>query len=56
VGRVRDRLGVVGALLAFMWQQKQWWLIPATLCLLLVAVLAVLGASSPLAPFIYPLF
>ena len=53
---MRDRVGVMGALFGFLWEQKAWWLFPAVLALVLVAGLAVLGAASPLAPFIYPLF
>jgi hypothetical protein len=53
---VRERLGVMGALLAFLWRQKAWWLVPVVVALLLVGGLAALGAATPLAPFIYPLF
>ena len=53
---MRERLGVLGALLAFLWRQKAWWLFPAVLALLLVIGLAAIGAATPLAPFIYPLF
>ena len=53
---MRERLGVLGALLAFLWQQKAWWLVPAVMAPVLVAGLAALGAASPLAPFVYPLF
>ncbi len=40
----------------FIKQEKKWWLIPLVLVLLLVGVLVVFASSSPLAPFIYPLF
>jgi hypothetical protein len=41
--------------LAFIVQEKKWWLIPLGLVLLIMAGLALVG-SSPVAPFIYPLF
>jgi hypothetical protein len=53
---MRERVGVLGALAAFLWQQKNWWLMPVAVALVLVAALAALGAATPLAPFIYPLF
>ena len=40
----------------FIKHEKKWWLIPLLLVLLLVAGLVVVASSSPLAPFIYPLF
>jgi cell division protein FtsW (lipid II flippase) len=46
--------------LAEFWQflraEKKYWLIPIVLVLLLFGVLMVFSSSSPLAPFIYPLF
>ncbi len=40
---------------AFLASNKKWWLLPILLALAVVAGLALLS-SSPLAPFIYPLF
>ena len=40
----------------FIKQEKKWWLIPLISVLLLVGALIVFAGSSPLAPFIYPLF
>jgi len=40
----------------FVKQEKKWWLIPLVTVLLLVGALIVFAGSSPLAPFIYPLF
>lgn len=47
--------GLVREFLAFVIENKKWWLIPILCSLLAVAVLILL-AGSPLAPFIYPLF
>ena len=40
----------------FVKQEKKWWLIPLVTVLLLVGALIIFAGSSPLAPFIYPLF
>ena len=40
----------------FIRQEKKWWLIPLIAVLLLVGALIVFAGSSPLAPFLYPLF
>ena len=40
----------------FIKQEKKWWLIPLISVLLLIGALIVFAGSSPLAPFIYPLF
>ncbi len=40
----------------FIKQEKKWWLIPFITVLLIVGALLVFAGSSPLAPFLYPLF
>lgn len=40
----------------FIKQEKKWWLVPLLAVLLLIGALIVFAGSSPLAPFIYPLF
>ena len=40
----------------FIRQEKKWWLAPLITVLLIVGALIVLAGSSPLAPFLYPLF
>ena len=47
---------LVKQLLAFLWKEKIWWLIPLILILLLFALLIIFGQSSAVAPFIYMLF
>jgi len=42
--------------LVFLRQEKKWWLVPFVLILLLLGIFLVFSASSPLAPFLYPLF
>jgi hypothetical protein len=59
----RGRLDVLDAYLAlpleilrFLWARKLWWMVPVVICLLIIGVLTLLAVSSPVAPFIYPLF
>ncbi len=47
--------GLVRDFLAFLGENKKWWLLPLLIVLLLVGVLVVLGGTA-LGPFIYPLF
>ena len=49
------RIGLLREFLGFLNRNRKWWLVPLILALALVGVLVAL-ASTPLAPFIYPLF
>jgi len=40
----------------FIKHEKKWWLIPLVIVLLIVGALVMFAGSSPLAPFLYPLF
>jgi uncharacterized protein DUF5989 len=42
--------------LLFLRQEKKWWLLPLIIMLLVLGLLLVFSASSPLAPLLYPLF
>ena len=42
--------------LAFLREEQKYWLIPIVLIFILFAVLLVFSSSSPLGPFLYPLF
>jgi hypothetical protein len=53
---VRNRFGIAGELMSFLWQRKLWWLIPMVLVLLVFGGLMVTAQSSALGPFIYTLF
>ena len=50
------KLGIMGELLEFLWQQKLWWLIPMVVVLLGFGLLLILAQGSAIAPFIYTLF
>jgi hypothetical protein len=47
--------GLLAELLAFLGDNKKWWLLPILVALLVVGALIVL-ASTAAAPLIYPLF
>jgi len=40
----------------FIKHEKKWWLVPLIMVLLIVGALVLVASSSPLAPFLYPLF
>lgn len=40
----------------FVKEEKKWWLVPLIGVLLLVGALVLFAGSSPMAPFLYPLF
>jgi Family of unknown function (DUF5989) len=50
------RLGIVGELLSFFWQNKRWWVLPMVVVLVMLGLLLVLVQSPAVAPFIYTLF
>lgn len=41
---------------AFVWEGRQFWLVPIIAALLLVGGLVLVSQTSPLSPFIYPFF
>jgi hypothetical protein len=51
-----SRLGIVGELIEFLWKNKQWWLIPMVIVLVLFAGLLIFASASGIAPFIYTIF
>jgi hypothetical protein len=53
---MKSNLGVVGELLAFLWKQKMWWLIPMVALLMVFGLLLVFATASGIGPFIYTLF
>lgn len=51
-----SNFSVVGELLAYLWKQRLWWLIPMVAILMLFGLLVVFGSASGIGPFIYTLF
>lgn len=53
---MKAALHTIRELMAFLWKEKMWWLIPM-ICLMLVFVFIVIfGNSTGLGPFLYTLF
>ena len=53
--KLTSRLGIVGELMQFLWQNKLWWMIPIIITLIVLGVF-VWFAQSAAVPFIYTLF
>ena len=47
---------LVKEFILFIKHEKKWWLVPLMAVLLIVGALVLIASSSPLAPFLYPLF
>ena len=54
--KIKTRLSIVKELLAFLWQNKLWWMIPMVLVFLLLGFLIMFSQSAAVVPFIYTLF
>jgi hypothetical protein len=50
------RLGIIGELFQFIWDQKLYWMIPMIIILVLVIAISLLGQATAVGPFIYTLF
>lgn len=50
------RQSLVADFFLFVVQEKKWWMVPLVAILLLLAGFMIFAGSSPLAPFLYPLF
>ena len=50
------RQSLIKEFFLFIKEEKKWWLVPLIAVLLLVGALVLFAGSSPLAPFLYPLF
>lgn len=56
IKELRLGLGTVGEFIAFLWQRKQWWLIPLSMAILMMGMLLIAGEAFGVAPFLYSLF
>jgi hypothetical protein len=50
------KLKIIGEYFQFLKENRNWWLIPIVVSLLLLGLLIVLTQGSAIAPFIYTLF
>lgn len=48
--------GVIGEIFLYLWKNKQWWLIPLVIVIVIFGLLLVFAAASGVGPFIYTLF
>lgn len=55
-GKVGRRAGIFRNLVAFLWQEKLWWMIPMVVVLGALAILVGGVSMSGIAPFVYVLF
>lgn len=50
------KIGIIGELLAYLWERKLWWLIPVVTVILIFGLILIFAQGSGIAPFIYTLF
>ena len=50
------KIGIAGEMLAFLWHNKMWWMMPLVFVLLVTGLLIVFGSATGVGPFIYTLF
>jgi uncharacterized membrane protein YjdF len=50
------RQTLIGDFVGFIKHEKKWWMIPLIVVLLVIGLLVLFASSTPLAPFLYPLF
>ncbi len=53
---VEDKVGILGELWQFVWENKMWWITPTLLILALLGFVIVSASGSAIAPFFYALF
>ncbi len=56
VARIVSRFSILKELMAFLWENKLWWMIPLVVVFVLLGLLIIFTQSSAVLPFIYTLF
>jgi hypothetical protein len=51
-----SKTNTVMQLVELLWKKKLWWLVPMVTVFIILGLLIVATASSPISPFIYTLF
>ena len=51
-----QRFQIAGQLIAFLWGNKRWWMVPMVIVLLAFGIFLGFAQSFAVAPFIYTLF
>ncbi|MFC2171339.1 DUF5989 family protein [Acidobacteriota bacterium] len=49
-------MGLLKEFFLFIKHEKKYWLLPLVILLLLLGIIIIFAETSPLAPFLYPLF
>ncbi len=53
---IQEDPGLFAEFWDFLKHEKKWWLLPLVFVLVALGLLLIFAQTSPLAPFIYPLF
>ena len=53
---VQDKVGILGELWQFVWENKLWWITPTVLILVLLGLVIYYASGTAIAPFFYALF
>jgi hypothetical protein len=56
IQEMRDKVGIAGEMMVFLWRRKMWWMIPIVTALLFFGLIVVFGSSTGAGPFIYTIF
>ena len=56
IKKMQDRLGIAGELLAFLWANKLWWMIPMIIILAGLGLFIFMATQTGAAPLVYSLF
>ena len=56
IREIGNKIGIGGELMAFLWHNKMWWMMPFVSILVLLGLLIGFGSASGVGPFIYTLF
>ncbi|KKR49363.1 MAG: hypothetical protein UT84_C0031G0008 [Candidatus Curtissbacteria bacterium GW2011_GWA1_40_16] len=43
-------------LLIYIWKNKNWWILPPVIIIIIVGIFIFITSASPISPFIYMLF
>jgi hypothetical protein len=56
IKKIKSNLSIIRELLAFLWQNKLWWMIPMVVIFILLGFFIIFTQSAAVVPFIYTLF
>jgi hypothetical protein len=56
LSRIMAKQSLIKEFFLFVRHEKKYWLVPLIMVLLVVGAIILFSSSSPLAPFLYPMF